>query len=73
MTRRRLLRWSAVGLVAAVALWVAQALIGANYYGEQQSYPWPLRAMQWGGLGLVLLSLLVMLAATMLLFRRPVD
>jgi hypothetical protein len=37
-------------------LFVAQALIGANYYGEQDSYPWFLRALQWTALGLVLLS-----------------
>ncbi|MEO8290840.1 MAG: hypothetical protein ABI649_07580 [Gaiellaceae bacterium] len=73
MTRKRLLTWSALGLIVAVALWVAQALIGANYYGEQESYPWLLRAMQWAGLGLVLVSLLVLLVATTLLFKRPVD
>jgi hypothetical protein len=43
----------ALGLV----LFVAQVVICANYYGEQDSYPWFLRALQWIALALVLLSL----------------
>jgi hypothetical protein len=43
-------------MALGVVLFVAQALIGANYYGEQDSYPWVLRAVQWIALALVLLS-----------------
>jgi hypothetical protein len=56
MRRRRLLLWAGIAMALGVVLFVAQALIGANYYGEQDSYPWFLRALQWTALGLVLLS-----------------
>lgn len=48
--------WAGIAMALGVVLFVAQALIGANYYGEQDSYPWFLRALQWTALGLVLLS-----------------
>jgi hypothetical protein len=41
-------------MALGVVLFVVQALIGANYYGEQDSYPWFLRALQWTALALVL-------------------
>jgi hypothetical protein len=44
-------------MALGIVLFVAQALIGFNYYDEQASYPWFLRALQWVALGLVLLSL----------------
>ena len=56
MKRRRLLLWAGIAMALGVVLFVAQALIGANFYGEQDSYPWFLRALQWTALGLVLLS-----------------
>lgn len=56
MKRRRLLVWAGIAMALGVVLFVAQALIGANYYGEEDSYPWFLRALQWTALGLVLLS-----------------
>lgn len=56
MKRRRLLLWAGIAMALGVVLFVAQALIGANYYGEEDSYPWFLRALQWTALGLVLLS-----------------
>ena len=56
MKRRRLVLWAGIAMALGVVLFVAQALIGANYYGEQDSYPWFLRALQWAALGLVLLS-----------------
>ena len=56
MKRRPLLVWAGIAMALGVVLFVAQALIGANYYGEQDSYPWFLRALQWTALGLVLLS-----------------
>ena len=56
MKRRRLVLWAGIAMALGVVLFVAQALIGANYYGEQDSYPWFLRALQWTALGLVLLS-----------------
>jgi len=55
--RRRLLLWAGIAMALGVVLFVAQALIGVNYYDEQDSYPWFLRALQWIALGLVLLSL----------------
>jgi len=54
--RLRLLLWAGIAMALGVVLFVAQALIGANYYGEEDSYPWFLRALQWTALGLVLLS-----------------
>ena len=56
MKRRRLLLWAGIAMALGVVLFVAQALIGVNYYGEQDSYPWFLGALQWIALGLVLLS-----------------
>ena len=56
MKRRRLLLWAGIAMALGVVLFVAQALIGLNYYDEQDSYPWFLRALQWTALGLVLLS-----------------
>ena len=56
MKRRPLLVWAGIAMALGVVLFVAQALIGANYYGEQDSYPWFLGALQWTALGLVLLS-----------------
>ena len=56
MKRRRLLLRAGIAIALGVVLFVVQALIGANYYGEQDSYPWFLRALQWIALGLVLLS-----------------
>jgi uncharacterized membrane protein YhaH (DUF805 family) len=55
--RRRLLLWAGTAMALGLVLFVVQALIGANYYGEQDSYPWFLRALQWIALALVLLSL----------------
>jgi hypothetical protein len=53
-------------MALGVVLFVAQALIGLNYYDEQDSYPWFMRALQWIALGLVLLSVpLSMLALTL--------
>ena len=57
MKRRRLLLWAGIAMGLGVVLFVAQVVIGANYYGEQDSYPWFLRALQWIALALVLLSL----------------
>jgi uncharacterized membrane protein YgdD (TMEM256/DUF423 family) len=54
--RRRLLVWAGLAMALGIVLFVAQALIGVNYYDEQDSYPWFLRALQWVALGLVLLS-----------------
>jgi hypothetical protein len=54
--RRRLLVWAGLAMALGIVLFVAQALIGVNYYDEQDSYPWFLRALQWVALVLVLLS-----------------
>jgi hypothetical protein len=65
MSRRTLRKWAALAIVAAVALWIGQALVGMNYYGEEEAYPWFLRAIQWVALALVLGSLpLLMWALT---------
>jgi len=61
--RRRLLLWAGIAMALGVVLFVAQALIGVNYYDEQDSYPWFLRALQWIALGLVLLSLPLSMSA----------
>jgi hypothetical protein len=61
VTRRRLRNWGALGIGLSVGLWVGQALIGSNYYGEQDSYPWFLRTVQWFALALVLGSLGVLM------------
>jgi len=61
VSRRRLRTWAALAIGVSVGLWVAQALIGLNYYDEQDSYPWFLRAVQWLALALVLGSLLVLM------------
>jgi hypothetical protein len=58
-------------MAIGVGLFVAQALIGVNYYDEQDSYPWFLRALQWIALGLVLLSVpLSMRALTLARSKR---
>jgi hypothetical protein len=57
MTARRLRVWSAVAIVTAVVLWIAQALVGLNWYEEEDAYPWFLRAAQWIALALVLITL----------------
>jgi hypothetical protein len=54
--RRRLLLWAGIAMALGIVLFVTQALIGLNYYDEQDSYPWFLRALQWLALALVLLS-----------------
>jgi uncharacterized membrane protein YgdD (TMEM256/DUF423 family) len=56
MSRRRLMIWAGLAMALGIVLFIAQALIGLNYYDEQDSYPWFLRALQWIALGLVLLS-----------------
>jgi len=61
VSRRRLRAWAALAIGVSVGLWVAQALIGLNYYDEQDSYPWFLRAVQWLALALVLGSLVVLM------------
>jgi FtsH-binding integral membrane protein len=61
VSRRRLRTWAALAIGVSVGLWVAQALIGLNYYDEQDSYPWFLRAVQWLALVLVLGSLVVLM------------
>ncbi len=71
MKRRRLLLRAGIAIALGVVLFVVQALIGANYYGEQDSYPWFLRALQWIALGLVLLSVpLSMRALTLARSKR---
>jgi len=71
VTRRCLRNWAALGIGVSAGLWVGQALIGANYYGEQDSYPWFLRTVQWLALALVL-GCLVALMWTMSSSRRNV-
>jgi hypothetical protein len=61
VSRRRVRTWAALAIGVSVGLWVAQALIGLNYYDEQDSYPWFLRAVQWLALVLVLGSLVVLM------------
>ena len=61
MSRRRVRTWAALAIGVSVGLWVAQALIGLNYYDERDSYPWFLRAVQWLALVLVLGSLVVLM------------
>jgi hypothetical protein len=61
MSRRRLRNWAALAIGLSVGLWVGQALIGANYYDEQGSYPWFLRTVQWFALVLVLASVVVLM------------
>jgi uncharacterized membrane protein YgdD (TMEM256/DUF423 family) len=69
--RRRLLLWAGIAMAIGVGLFVAQALIGVNYYDEQDSYPWFLRALQWIALGFVLLSVpLSMRALTLARSKR---
>jgi uncharacterized membrane protein len=60
MTRRSARKWAALAIALSVALWIAQALIGLNWYDEEDAYPWFLRAVQWIALGLVLASLPVL-------------
>jgi hypothetical protein len=63
MTARQLRKWSAIAIVLAVVLWIAQALIGMSWYEDEVAYPWFLRVVQWTALGLVLLTLPVLLWA----------
>jgi hypothetical protein len=72
MTRRRLLIWSSLGLVSAVVLWVAQGLIGVNFY-DGEPRPWFLLVLQWVALGLVLASLFAVFVAMLFLFKRSVS
>ena len=60
MSRRSARKWAALAIAVSVALWIAQALIGLNWYDEEDSYPWFLRAVQWLALALVLASLPVL-------------
>jgi hypothetical protein len=64
VTTRRLRAWAALAIGLSVGLWVGQALVGSNYYGEQDSYPWFLRTVQWFALVLVLGSLVVLMWTT---------
>ena len=71
MSARRLRFWAVVAILAAVGLWILQALIGLNFTDEGEAYPWYLRALQWLALVLVLLSLpLLFLALTRLRSRE---
>ena len=56
MSARRLRLWSALAIAVAVGLWIAQALIGLNFY-EEGEQPWYLLVVQWIALILVLASL----------------
>jgi hypothetical protein len=60
MTRRRLRNWATLAIALSVALWVLQAVIARNYYDEG-TRPWPLLAVQWLALVLVLGSLGVLM------------
>jgi hypothetical protein len=60
MNRRTARKWAALAIALSVVLWIAQALIGLNWYDEEDAYPWFLRAVQWIALGLVLASLPVL-------------
>jgi hypothetical protein len=70
MTPRSARKWAAVAIVVSIALWVAQALIGLNWYDEEDAYPWFLRALQWLALALVLASLPVLVWTLMRSPRR---
>jgi hypothetical protein len=50
-------------MVLGLVLFLAQALIGANYYDGQDAYPWFLRALQWIALVLVLGSVVLSMRA----------
>jgi hypothetical protein len=56
MTISRQAVFAVVTIVVGVGIWFAQMFVGLNYYGEgnEGSYPWFLRLMQWTGLALVL-------------------
>jgi FtsH-binding integral membrane protein len=56
MSAGRIRFWSAVAIALAVGLWIAQALIGLNFYDEGEQ-PWYLLVVQWIALILVLASL----------------
>jgi hypothetical protein len=70
VSRRRLRTYASGAIVVSVVLWLAQLLIGANYYGEEEAYPWFLRAVQWIALALVLASLPVLMWTLMRSPRR---
>jgi hypothetical protein len=67
VSRRRLRAWAAIAIALSVALWVAQALVGLNFYDEGE-HPWYLLVVQWIALALVLASLVVL---TWTLTRAP--
>jgi ABC-type transport system involved in multi-copper enzyme maturation permease subunit len=67
VTRKQMLAWAAFAMVAAIVLFIAQALIGLNFYDEQP-IPWFLRALQW--IALVLLFASVVLSARALTLVR---
>jgi uncharacterized membrane protein YdjX (TVP38/TMEM64 family) len=60
VSRRRLRAWAAIAIALSVVLWIAQALIGLNFYDEGVQQ-WYLRAVQWVALALVLASLPVLI------------
>ena len=66
MSRARLRIWAVVAIALGVVLFIAQALIGLNYYGEGEPLPWFLRAVQWIALALVLASLPLLMWALVL-------
>jgi FtsH-binding integral membrane protein len=64
MSAPKLRFWSAVAIAVAVGLWIAQALIGLNFY-EEGEHPWYLLVVQWVALILVLASLPMLIWAMM--------
>jgi uncharacterized membrane protein len=64
MSVRRIRFWAAVAIAAAVGLWIAQALVGLNFY-EEGEHPWYLLVVQWIALILVLASLPMLIWAMM--------
>jgi uncharacterized membrane protein len=69
VTRGRLLFWAVVTLVLAVGLFIAQALIGLNFYDEGE-HPWYLRMVQWIALLLLVVSAAFSIRALTLLRSR---
>jgi FtsH-binding integral membrane protein len=64
MSARRIRFWAAVAIAVAVGLWIAQALVGLNFYDEGVQ-PWYLLVVQWIALILVLASLPMLIWAMM--------
>jgi uncharacterized membrane protein YhaH (DUF805 family) len=62
MTARRLRFWAVIAILAAVGLWILQALLGLNFYDEGDE-PWILLVVQWIALLLVLSSLPLLIIA----------